>query len=257
MPVYGKMVVVLSVLVNAFLLAGTNRMAGFPQNPLRTALAAIWGGVYSGLCLMPAFLFLGGLGWRLICLGVISLIAFGWEISTLRRGSLFVFLCMALGGMAGSLGEGSYLRIPLAAAVIALLCTVGFRGKAGQRVLVPVILQYGNTRLQIRALQDTGNMLTDPVTGEDVLVVGAEVANRLLGLSPSQLADPVATVYAAPMPGLRLIACRTVGSSQGMLLALRLPAVQIGKKVRSKLVAFAPVGLDNEGTYQALTGGSL
>lgn len=257
MPEYGNKVIVLSILVNGCLLAGTNRIAGFPGAPLRTCLAAILGGIYSGLCLMPSLLFLGGLGWRLLCLVAMSIVAFGWEASTLRRGVLFVLLCMALGGVAGSLEEGAYYRVPLAAVTVVILCAVGFHGKAGQRVLVPVTLRYGNTCLRIRALYDTGNTLTDPVTGEGVLVVGADVGKTLLGLSAEQLADPVATAYAAPVPGLRLIPCRSVGNSRGLLLGLRISGVQIGKRTASALVAFAPIGLDCEGTYQALTGGLL
>lgn len=257
MPEYGNKVVVLSMLVNGLLIAGTNRISGFPPAPLRTCLGAILGGVYSALCLLPSLAFLGGLHWYLLCLGAVSAVAFGLERSTVRRGVLFFLLRMALGGMAGSLEAGTDYRVLPAAAAVMLLCAVGFRGRAGKQVLVPVTLRYGDTCLRIRALQDTGNTLTDPVTGEGVLVVGADVGKHLLGLSAAQLADPVATVYASAVPGLRLIPCRSVGNSGGMLLALRLSGVQIGKRVQSALVAFAPIGLDGEGTYQALTGGLL
>ena len=116
-------------------------------------------------------------------------------------------------------------------------------------------LNYGDQKVKLTALQDTGNTLRDPVTGNSVLVVAGTVAQRLLGLTESQLRNPVESV--GTVPGLRLISYRAVGQPGGMLLALRLPQVKIGKWQGSSLVAFAPDGLSVDGSYQALTGGCL
>ena len=104
------------------------------------------------------------------------------------------------------------------------------------------------------SVEDTGNLLRDPITGRQVLVVGGDVALELTGLTQEQLRSPVESIGA--LPGLRLIPYRNVGNSSGFLLALRLQNVKIGKWKGSTLVAFAPEGLSSEGAYQALTGGA-
>lgn len=253
--VYLDLVMLLNFLVDFLLLLGTNRLSGFPQKPWRAAAAAALGGIYGGVCLLPGFRFLGNTLWRIVSLGLMGAIAFGCGMSALRRCVLFALLCMALGGIALGLGSGSFSALVLSAAAVSVMCLVGFRGRVGAREYVPVELCFGDKSTKLLALRDTGNTLTDPVTGQSVLVAGPEAAYTLLGITKEQLRDPVQTLAAGTVPGLRLIPYRSVGQPGGMLLALRLSAVRIGKWQGSTLVAFAPEGLDSEGTYQALTGG--
>ena len=257
MRVYLDLVMLLNFAVDFLLLQGTNRLSGFPYGAARAAAAAALGGIYGGACLLPGFRFLGNLLWRSVCLLGMGIIAFGCTKGALRRCVLFALLSMALGGVALGLGSGDFLSLILSAGAVCLMCTVGFRGCVGAREYVPVVLKFGNKRLNIMALRDTGNTLADPVTGQSVLVTDADAAQTLLGLSKKQLYDPVGTLSAGMIPGLRLIPYRSVGQSCGMLLAIRLESVQIGKWQGSKLVAFAPEGLDSEGTYRALTGGTI
>ena len=100
-----------------------------------------------------------------------------------------------------------------------------------------------------------GNRLTDPVTGQSVLVADDRSAQTLLGLTRQQLRSPVETVASGAVPGLRLVPYRAVGQAAGLLVAIRLDKVRIGKWEGSSLVAFAPEGLD--GNYRALTGGTV
>lgn len=255
MRVYLDLVMLLNFMVDLLLLLGTNRLAGFPQAPWRAAAAAALGGVYGGACLLPGFRFLGNTLWRMVSLGFMGIIAFGLGWSALRRCVLFALLSMALGGIALGLGSGNFLTLVLSAAAVSIMCLVGFRGRVGAREYVSVELCLGEKRAKLLALRDTGNTLTDPVTGQSVLVAGPEAAYTLLGITKEQLRDPVGTLASGVIPGLRLIPYRSVGQPGGMLLALRLSAVRIGNWQGSTLVAFAPEGLDREGTYQALTGG--
>lgn len=255
MVVYLDLVILLNFLVDFLLLLGTNRLSGFPQSPQRCVRAALVGGFYGGACLLPGFRFLGSTLWRLVSLGCMGVIAFGIGKSALRRSILFVLLSMALGGIALGLGSGSFTALILSAGAVCLLCAVGFRGSVGSREYVRVELCYDGKHTKILALRDTGNTLRDPITGQGVIVVSAEVAAALVGLTKQQLSAPVETVASGIVPGLRLIPYRAVGQECGMLAALRLQEVRIGKWQGSSMVAFAPTGLDSEGTYQALTGG--
>ena len=75
------------------------------------------------------------------------------------------------------------------------------------------------------------------------------------GLTQEQLRHPLETLMQAPVPGLRLIPYRSVGSTGGFLLAKRFEEVTIGEKTQSALVAFAAEGLGRGEIHQALTGG--
>lgn len=255
MDIYLDILMVLNFAIDFFLLMGANRLCGYPPGTKRAALGAALGSVYSAVCLIPGFRFLGNLFWRGIFLLMMGVIAYGVRPSALRRSIVFAFLSMSLGGVALGLGRGGFWGLVASAAVVFALCALGFREKLGKVSYIPVELCYGSRRMKLTALMDTGNTLRDPVTGSEVLVVDSHVAQQITGLTQTQLSRPVESMGA--IPGLRLISYSAVGQPGGLLLALRVPDVKIGKWQGSRLVAFAPNGLSADGTYQALTGGSL
>jgi hypothetical protein len=95
------------------------------------------------------------------------------------------------------------------------------------------------------------------VTGESVLIVGAEVACQLLGMTKQEVAAPVETLASGQYSGLRLIPYRAVGQSCGMLMAMRLDEVKLGGVRTNTMVAFTAEGLSGAGEYQALAGGTI
>ena len=254
MTVYIDGVFLLNSLVDFLLVLGASRLHKMPVKIYRAIGAGVFGGLYAAACLLPGFHFLGNILWRIVSLVAISIIAYGISLSAIRRGILFVFLSLALGGAVTGLCSGGVVGIISAAGVLCLLCWFGFNGESIGKHYVPVELAYGGKRLSIIALHDTGNTLTDPITGRHVLVVGADVAKRLTGLTEESLRNPVESIN--KLPGLRLIPYKYVGGN-GFMLAMRFSNVKIGKWEGSSLVAFAPEGLSDEGTYQALTGGVL
>ena len=257
MQIYVDVVAFLNFLVDFLLILGTNRLAGFPPVYGRSALAAALGGIYGGACLLPGFFFLGSTIWRMVSLCLMAVIAFGWNRSALQRGGVFVLLSMALGGIAMGMGKGSVWMLLLSAGLMWLLCRVSFRGSAGQRSYIPVMLCWEGREMTIIALKDTGNTLHDPLTGEQVLVAGADVGEKLLGLTAHQLARPVETMAAGVISGLRLIPYHAVGQPGGMLLAVRFSDARIDGKAAQPLVAFAPQELARGEMYQMLTGGAV
>jgi len=252
MQSYFYLTVFLNILVDFLLLMGANRLAGFPHRPLRCILAAGISGIYAGMCLkIPV---LGMFLWHFVALVLVCGAAYGPSVTALRRAVLFVLLRLAVGGIASG-GRG--MGLLAAAAVVSLLCLLGFGGRAYGREYIPVELCYNGRKLRLLALRDTGNMLRDPITGQAVLVVDADAGETLLGLTPQQLADPVTAVASAGVPGLRLLPYRSLGSPKGMLAAMRLENTKIGDFRGSTVVAFAPQKLDSEGIYRGLTGGSV
>ncbi|MBQ7800761.1 MAG: sigma-E processing peptidase SpoIIGA [Oscillospiraceae bacterium] len=255
MRIYLDLVVFLNFLVDFLLILGTNRLAGYPPGAGRGALAAALGGIYAGLCLVPGFAFLGNRLWRLVSLTGMAVLAFGWNRSALQRGAVFVLLSMALGGIALGMGNGTFWMLLVSAGAVWLLCRASFRGNLGGREYVPVELTWQERTLSLIALRDTGNTLRDPLTGEQVLVAGADVARELLGLSEHQLLHPVETLASGVLPGMRLVPYRAVGQPGGMLLAVRFPRVKVGNYTGNYLVAFAPQVLGRGEVYRMLTGG--
>lgn len=240
----------LNAVVTFLLLQGANRLCARPGGLLRTALGALLNGIYGGLCAVPALRFLSGDGWRLLFLGLTVFISFGLCRSALRQGSVFLLLHFAAEGLGRGLGDRSPATLAAGALCVFALCLLGARGEIGSR-LIPVELHYGGKHLRLTALRDTGHTLTDPVTGSSVLVVSADAAQKLTGLTPGQLQRPIETMGA--LPGLRLIPYRAVGQENGLMLAMRVQNAKIGPWQGSALVAFAPAGLGEN--YQALTGG--
>ena len=249
---YFNGVFLLNLLVDFLLLLAADRLCGFPAKPTRVVLGALLGGVHAAACLLPGFYFLGNTLWRGVSFALMAMIAYGFSKSAARRGFVFVLLSMALSGAVTGMGRVGFWGVVCGAVTVCLLCFLGFRGQIGGASYIPVELCYGDKRLRITALQDTGNTLRDPITGQAVLVVGADTAMELLGLTRSQLENPLNAVGA--LPGLRLVPYHSIGA-RNFLLAMKLKNVKIGAWQGSTLVAFAPQGLNAEGAYQALTGG--
>lgn len=238
------MVVVMLVVlvVDVLLLFASEKLLGGQMKLLRIFAGASAGALFAALSMAPGFAFLDHLLWRLCGLTLTGLLAFGFSRKGIRKLLLFTLLHLSLGGIA----ESRLTSMLLGAAGIGFACLV--LGK--RQNLVPVVLSYGGQTLRFTALRDTGNTLRDPVTGRSVLVVGADVAEKLTGLTAAALRDPVETM--GQLPGLRLIPYKCVGNS-GFLLALYIPEAKIGERQGSAIVALSPNLFGSN--YQALTGG--
>lgn len=236
-------VMLMVFVVDILLLSATGQFLGGYSHPVRILLGALMETAFAGLSMVPGFSFLHHFLWRLCILGMTVLIAFGFSF---RKMILFALLHLSLGSLSG--GEKEMTSMLLGAAGIAFACIAVGREKR----FVPIELSYRGQTITLTALRDTGNTLRDPITGKQVLIIGADAAQRLTGLTEAALCDPVRTM--GKLPGLRLIPYQTVGNT-GFLLALPMQNVKIGNQRVSTLVALSPCIFDHR--YQALTGGNL
>lgn len=256
MPGYAGLVMILHFFVEFLLLLGADRFYGCAARWQRLLLGAGIGGLYAGACLLPRFLFLSSRLYRTTTLVLIGLVAYGISRNALRRCAVFLLLNMALDGVASGFSGASAWQLAAGTAVTIFLYWMGFHGSRTEG-FVPVELTYKGKRLRMTALRDTGNTLQDPVTGTSVLILDAQTACQLTGLTRQQLRAPLETMVTSGVPGLRLIPYHTVGQSTGFMLALRMQQTKIGSTERCCLVALAPEGLNGKGTYQALIGGTV
>ena len=128
------------------------------------------------------------------------------------------------------------------------------RGRRGGRRVSVLLWCEGRCQL-FRALEDTGNTLTDPVTGAPVLVADQTVSAYLFpkGIDPTEeeLRRPAQTLerLSAQWDGtrLRLLTYRAVGVDHGLLLAVRADKIEVeGKPFPGKLVALMPGVLEED-----------
>lgn len=257
MTVYMDFVIVLNFVIDLLLLIAADRLTGYPCVLWRTILAAALGGIYGGLCMIPKLSYFGATVFRCLTLLLMATTAYGFDRSAIQRGIVFLFLSMGLGGICTAVSADNMLSMILCTASILLLCRLGFYSGVGHRKYVNVTFSHKGNTHHVTALVDTGNILTDPITGEQVTIAGADAAAKLLGLTEAQLRDPIETMQHLPVQGLRLIPYRSVGNPAGMLLALKMDAVKIEGREAGRIVAFAPDCFKNSDTYQALAGGVL
>ena len=232
--------------VDGLLLLGAAKLTCWQGKGVQLALGAMLAAVYTAACLWTGRM--SG-GWqRFLCLVLVAVVSFGAGRKSIYPAMVYIAMSVGAGLLAKGLGDG---HGAVAGAIMAAVCLLR-QEPSGERVWVK--LRYGTKELSFLALRDTGNYLRDPLTGESVLVLGADAAQALLGLELQQLQDPINTVAEGVVRGLRLLPVQTV-AGKGLLLVLRIPDAQIGGKRKSSLVAFAPCDMNERNGFYGLTGG--
>lgn len=282
MVLYADVLFVLNAVIDYLLLLVSARTAGEPLRRGRFALGAAVGGLYAVALFLPGFSFLNGGMYKLLFGVLMLLIAYGATRALLKQGVIFCALVCALGGavmaigmMDGaslSLGRSVVYSIPdlkimlLAAAISYVVLSVVLprvcRHTGGE--ICAVCFELMGRQVELTALLDTGNTLTDSVTGRNVPVAEAEALQGLFPLShrPRQreLLDPVMgmdRLNTGVWSGrFRLLPYRAVGVERGFLLAVKMDCMVLnGKRQEGVLVALSPTPVSDGGGYRVLTGG--
>lgn len=281
--IYVDTLFLLNALVDYLLLLAAARLAGEPLRRWRFALGAALGGLYAVAIFLPGLGFLAHPLCRVASAALMLVVSYGGSCRLLRQGVLFVALTCAfgggvvaiglLGGTGLTLGHGVFYSaldlkiVLLSAAVCYGVLTLVFqrltRHSAADGELVPVKLRLGERTVALTALVDTGNTLTDPVSGRPVMVAEGERAGPLFPREhrpgPGDLADPAAALArlgtGAWRGRFRLLPYRSVGVDRGLLLCVRLDALELDGQGRGPaLVALSPNPVSDGGGYQALIG---
>lgn len=279
--IYVDTLFLLNALVDYLLLLCAARLAGEPLKRLRFALGAVLGGGYAVAIFLPGLGFLERPACQLAAAVLMVLAAF-WGSRRLGRQVLIFFAlsCAFAGGvlalsMLGGQGlslnrgviySGMDLKIVLLSAagcyaVLSLLFQKAVRHTSFTGELKAVRLELEDRTVELTALTDTGNTLTDPVTGQGVMVAEGE---RLLPLfaasqrpSVQELRDPAGALERLTGAGghFRLLPYRAVGVDRGLLLAVRVDrAVVDGEDRGAMVVALSPTPVSDGGGYGALLG---
>lgn len=239
MIIYWDAVVLFNTAVDYLLLFAAARLCGWEAARGRLAAAALVGGVGAvAVLLYPAPVL-----WSALLPLVMCAVAYGGSGRALRLTVLFFLCCCMLGGsvllLAQTFGSVQQLSRTVAAAEIPwavffgagagcylLLCCV-FRGSAKVRGgdFVRAQIRCGEKSVELRLLRDTGNLLTDPKTGQGVPVV----ERRALA--------------ALELPAEReSIAYCALGTAGGSLEAFRCDGLILeGRDLGERLIALSPM----------------
>ncbi len=276
--VYIDTLFILNGVVDYLLLLASARIAGEPLCRGRFFLGALVGGAYAVALFLPGLGFLYHPACRLSAAVLMVLTAFWNSRRLLRQVLIFLALSCAFGGGVLAVGlltgrdpltEGGVLYaaidlklVLLTAAGCYALLTALFqrwgRHSAARGELEPVTLWFQDRQITLMALRDTGNTLTDPLSGRPVLVAeGARLA-PLLSVEREDMDDPAGAIERLNQcwPGrFRLLPYRAVGVNRGLLLAVRLDRSRLGEETeRGTLVALSPNPVSDGGSYQVLAG---
>ena len=265
--VYIEEGVFLNALVDYLLLLCAAKLAGEELRRWSFGLAAILGGVYAALVFLPGWDFLAHPLCKL-CAGVlIVLVAYGRSHRLLRAGLTFLGTAAAFGGgvlalqmLSGTPVIPDLKGVCLSAAGCYAFLTLLFRRGARHsgRELAQVKLTYQGRSCQLTALVDTGNTLTDSLTGKSIMVAQGEALGALFrpGECPTseELRDPLSTMTRRGA-GWRLVPYRAVGVDRGLLLACKVDEARVNGQDRGPiLVALSPTPVSDSGGYTALLG---
>ncbi len=278
--VYVDSLFLINLIVNYIMLLVTAKITASPARRLRLLGAAAGGAAYAVAAVIPAAAFLVN-PFVKIAFGILmALAAFGGQARLVRTTLVFFAVSAAFGGVvtaASLLGGGSVigglftsasLRILiLSFAVGYLILTLVFKRAARHKggVIVPVTVSHAGREVLVRALRDTGNALSDPLSGRPVMVAGVgdlkplftpDVASALSGLYRKGAVRVMEELSETGQKiRFQLIPYSAVGVSGGMLLAFKPDEIVVdGTSRKGMLLAMSPNSVSESGTYSALIG---
>ena len=251
----------LNLLTDYLLCLTAGRICGLRLRRGRYLAAALLGALYAVAVFLPGLSFLSLPAGRLGCGLCMGLLAFGRERQPLRCAGVLLAAAAAFGGALWAVssaigGELHPFGLPLSLPVLLLSFGVFYALLSlllrAQRLLhdrrhIEVAAVLAGREARFTALEDTGNSLSDPLTGRHVLVASPRALRPLLREYTAlfeELPPVEALEAAAAAPELagrfRLLPCSHVGG-QTLLPVFRPEQLQLdGRSSDELLIAVSP-----------------
>ena len=275
MVVYLDVLFGANALMDYITLLAAARLGGAHVKRSHLLLASLLGGGYAVLAAVQPVLAL--LPLRVLAGIGICAAAFWGQDAFARLCALYLVVAASFAGLAAALGHaagrqllygaGYYFAVPLR--VLLLAAAVGYavsgvllRGDALhgplRREVEHLTICFDGREREVRVLHDTGNGLSEPVSGRPVIVLERKAADGLMGgVLPDCETDAAALLAALP-PGLQhrcsLLPYRAVGTEGGLLLYFRPDSVRRADGAALECVcAVGPANI-GQGAYEGLIG---
>lgn len=240
MTVYADVLIFLNLFVNFFILQVTAKICRDGYRLIRMITASLVGALFSLYIFLPQSVWMIEALFRVTVSAVIVLICFGFDsIKCLfRRIGVFFAVSFLYGGLMMAIWaifkpsnmaiNNSIVYIDISPAVlitatlasyfiISLIRLISARqADLGKRYEVEILLEGKSTK--ITALADTGNSLSDSVTGAPVIIIEQSAAKKLMEVVPS--VEAVAAGGFSANKGFRMIPYSYVGG-HGLLPAFK------------------------------------
>lgn len=242
----------LSLFTDYLLCLITARICRLCLRRRRYLAAALLGAAYSVSVFLPDLSFMASRWMELVSAALMGLIAFGRERRMFRCMAVFLAVSATFGGAiwALSLQTGALPVIDLrlligcfAVCYTVLSIIARSRSRAADRRTAAIELSLNGRHCCFTALIDSGNCLSDPVTGAEIVVISPGALRPLLPESAAllEIADPVELVTAAgeitELAGrMRLIPFSALGGT-GLLPVFRPDSVRVDGEERTGLLA--------------------
>ena len=249
--IYVDSLFLLSLFTDYLLCLITGRFCGLYLKRIRYFMAALFGAVYSVCVFLPGLSFLAMPVMELVSAGIMGLIAFGGETRLFRCMGVFLAVSATFGGAVWALtlhaGETPKMDMRLlflcfAGCYLGLSLVSRMKLKKSDKHTVTVELRLAERKACFTALVDTGNCLSDPVTGAAVMIVSPRALSSLFPGEQDilKLHEPVEMMERAaqsPVLGgrLRLLPYKAL-SGEGMLPVFRPDEVMVEGKTRAGLL---------------------
>ena len=280
--VYGDILFFLNLLVDYLLLLLTAKLSGLFPSRRRLLLGAVVGALLAVLLYFPVMPPVLVWTMRLGSGFAVVLTAFGTEtpLRFLRLCGLFLLLTLVFAGVILALQQLTgvafiknsifYAEISIGVmvfgftAVYVLSGLVLGKGRSQiSRAWHEITAVLGNETVRFRALEDSGNLLRDPISGRRIIVVDPEAAAPLLGMEGGALLQVQSDVPAECLLSELRVLCGTAfwllpihtAAQKCLLLAFRPQKLYIdGKLQEDYLLGITKQSLDIGGDCRALIG---
>ena len=245
--IYADSLFALSVFTDYLLLVVTAHFCSLRLRRWRYLAAAALGGVYAVAVFLPGMAWLAHPLCELCAAGFMGLVAFGGEEKLFRCCAAFLAVSASFGGAAWAVcmqrpGRGApdlRLLVGVFVGSYAVLTLLSYtRRRRAREHLAAVTLALGLRSAAFTALEDSGNCLFDPITGDKVLLASPAALSPLFPGQAALLSLPaVELVQCRALPcRFRLLPCGSIGG-EALLAAFRPDAVTVDGEVRKALVA--------------------
>lgn len=276
--IYIDVLFLINFIINICIIVCTGSVLRLPCRHMRVCAAAAVGALYSCLIFIGDFGALTSAAMRIAFALLIVMTAFGiCKLRQLIKRSLVFFgLTVALGictlallyftnmgiRLGGVVKNGVfYFNIPIwfmliscAVSYIAIILLQKIFKKSAARSYARITLNHLGKTVELKALVDTGNMLSDPFTGRKVLIAEAGAVSPLFDFDTEKTFNEG---FENLPEGFRLIPFSSIGKENGLLAAFVPDKISVENAVKNNIITAVFTGsLSQNGDYNALIGPS-
>lgn len=276
--IYVDVLFFINFIINYLILFASAKVGAARIRRLRLLSGAAVGAIYGVLVFFPSIPFVTSFISKIAVSVLMVICSFG-VTNLMRMTFLFLAVSLAFGGvvLAASLlglsdffevrGGVYYIHISVSALLLSsvfayILLSVVFRRSAARsdRKTSRVIIYGGDTKVELTALNDTGNALRDPTTNAPVVISDYLTLREILPRGAIEILDETAhNMFPLSLDKLcgfglfKLIPYKTVGVPFRLMLAYRPEQVFFdGKLIPDALIAISPEPVSDGGAYSAL-----